>query len=163
MSLPDLVQTTLDFLDTQADGGNWDTNNAPHPTLIDGDEMRFHSDDSRARSPHPRDANLLTVDSTPTTQNEPIGTSFQYRTQAGVRVFLESMHADGGGQVADKDAFDTIVSEARRALMVDRVYPVGTFTHMIIQDENDRSPEVDPADYFRYEFDLRYIGFEDLP
>lgn len=159
MSLPDFVQTTLDFLDN-----NWDTNNAPKPTLIDGDEMRDNADNSRAKSVTPLEQNLITVDSAPTTQNEPIGTSFQYRTEAGATVYVEGYHADGGGQLADKDAFDAIVGESRRALMEDRVYPVGSFTHMRIENENDRSAE-DPMDanYFRYEYDLIYVGFEDLP
>ena len=162
MSNPDFVQTTLDFLQTQADGGNWDTNNAPHPTLIDGDEMRLNSDDSRAYNVDSLKDTLLTVDSTPTGQNEAIGTGFQFRSRFGVRVFIEGYHEDGGGPLADKDAFDSIVGEARRAILVDRVYPVGTYNWLTIEDENDRSPDL-KANAFRYEFDVWYNGYEDLP
>lgn len=159
MTLPDFVQETLDLLDA-----NWDTNNfSPKPTLIDGDEMRRNSDDSRAKGITPLEENLVTVDAAPTGQNDPIGTEFDFRIQHGATVYCEAYHTDGGGQIADKDAFNSMVGEARRAILEGREFPVGDMTHLTIQDENDRSAAEGDAHYFRYEFDCLYTGFETLP
>lgn len=159
MSNPDYVQEVLDYLDT-----NWDTNNfSPKPRLIDGDEMRDDSDGSRARNADPLKTNLITVNSDPTGQNEPIGTEFDYRHEFGVTVICEGYHVDGGGQVADKDEFNSLVGEARRAILTERGFPVGTDTHLTIRDENDASASQGDAHYFRYDFDTWFVGFEALP
>jgi hypothetical protein len=160
MSLPDFVQEVLDYLDT-----NWDTTNfSPKPTLVDGDEMRLNSG-GRARETDVMNENIITVDSAPTGTNTPIGTEYDHDIRRGVSVEIEAYHVDAGGQVADKDAFNSIVSEARRAILLERTYPVVPMTHLAIEQEDDNSPAQshNDANYFRYLFDVWFEGYEDLP
>lgn len=160
MSRPDFVQETLDYLDS-----NWDTSNFdPKPTLVDGDEMRLY-DGGRARSLDVLNRNIITVDSGPTGTNTAIGTEFDFQIRYGAGVQIEGYHEDGGGQLADKDAFDSLVAEARRAILAERTFPVGNITHLTIEQENDDSPAEshNDANYFRYLFDVWFEGYESLP
>jgi len=160
MSNPDVVQHTLDLL-----SNNWDTNNySPVPTLIDGDEMRLNSG-GRARETDVMNTNIITVNSGPETTNEAIGTEFDFRVRLGTSVEIEGYHEDGGGQITDKDDFDSLVTEARRAILLDREFPVGDLTWLTIESENDLSSAEthNKANYFRYTFDVWYMGYESLP
>lgn len=161
MALPDFVQEVLDYLDT-----NWNTSNFdPQPTLVDGDEMRLYSG-GRARSLDVVNENIVTVDSQPTGENTPVGTEFDYRVRRGVTVQIEGYHQDSGGQITDKDGFDSLVTETRRAILVERTFPGVTtdyqLTDLSVEDENDLSPD-GKADYFRYTFDVWFEGYEELP
>lgn len=161
MSLPDFVQKTLDYIDS-----NWKTANySPKPTLIDGDEMRLYSG-GRARDTDVVNTNIVTADSGPTGTNTAIGTGYKHKVRYGVGISIEGYHQDGGGQIADKDDFDSLKDEVRRTILVERSFPsnLSDITHLTIEQENDLSPEspVD-ANYFRYEFDVWFEGYEDLP
>lgn len=162
MTFPDIVQSELDYLDS-----NWNTNNySPKPTLIDGDEMRLYSG-GRARSVDVANTNVITVDSAPTTTSEIIGSEYDLKVRAGVTVSIEGYHQDGGGQIADKDDFDSLRAEAYRAgFEAERKTPSGLsgYSHLEVPDINDLSPEspVD-ANYFRVEYDVIFVGFETLP
>lgn len=159
MSNPDYVQEVLDYLST-----NWNTTNfSPQPRLIDGDEIRDDADDSRAAGATPLESNIITVDSEPTGQNEAIGTEFDYSHQFGAHVKCEAYHADGGGQITDKDAFDSMWGESRRAILTERKFPVGDDTYLTIEDEDDGSSGAGDAHYFIYEYDVWFHGFETLP
>jgi len=162
MSLPNFVQATLDSLNN-----NWDTNNfSPQPTLINGDDMTLNSG-GRARSIDVVNENVITVDSSPEGNDEPIGTEYDFDIQHGVNVQVEGYHADGGGQLADKSDFNDMYGEARRAILVDRTFPTSSneMRHLILTNENDlsRDESVSDANYFRYTFDVLYYGYETLP
>lgn len=163
MALPDFVNETLTFLDT-----NWNTSNAPKPVLIDGDEMRRFDNDQRAKSEAAYNENLLTVDASPPGTNTPLGTEYDHAIRHGVSVEIEAYHTDGGGQVADKDAFDNITTEAQRSLLVNRTYPLASageygIKDLFIEEVNDESAASGDAHYFRYMYTVWYEGFEDLP
>ena len=162
MTVPDVVQRTLDYIDS-----NWNTNNySPQPTLIDGDDMHLDASGDRARSTDLVNTNVVTVDASPAGTNEPIGTEYDHRIRYGANVTIEAYHTDGGGQVADKDEFNTLVTEVRRTILAERTWPSNTtgITHLAIEEENDLSADgpVDDANYFRYEFDVWFEGFESL-
>jgi hypothetical protein len=160
MSRPDFVQEVLDYLD-----GNWQTGNFdPQPALVDGDEMRLYSG-GRARSLDVLNQNIITADSGPTVTNTAIGTEYDFDVRAGVGIQIEGYHADDGGQVSDKDEFNSLVSEARRAILSERTYPVGSYHTLKIEQENDDSPAAshNDANYFRYLFDVWFEGYESLP
>ena len=157
MSNPDYVQEVLDYLQ------NWDTNNfSPKPRLIDGDEMRDDDTGNRARNADVIDENIITVTSEPTTQNEPIGTEFDYRHEAGATMRIEGYHVDGGGQLADKDEFNSLITEARRLVHANRTFPVSDDTWLELRDENDNSSQQGDAHYFVWTADVIFHGFEDL-
>jgi hypothetical protein len=171
MALADFTNEVLTYLDVPANGGNWDLGNfSPHPTLIDGDEESYFDGGIQGRASD-ADATtdlLITVDNAPTGTNEPIGTEFQFRIFRGVRVVIEAYHEDGatqGDQVADKDEFDSMVGEARRAILNERSFPVSgagfNMTDLRIENEADGSPTDGDAHYFRYEFEVWFRGFED--
>lgn len=160
MAQPDYVQEVLDYL-----SDNWNTSNfSPTPTFVDGDEMRIDGTGARAKALSAVEENIITVDSEPTAQGEPIGTEFDFRMEAGATVVCEGYHVDGGGQLADKDAFDSMVGEARRAILTERKFPVGELTWLTLENENDLSAqEPQDANYFRFTFDVIFHGFETLP
>lgn len=157
MAIPDFVNETLSILDT-----NWNTSNASKPTLIDGDSMIDHPDGNRTRGVEVLSENVLTVDSSPPATIEAAGVGYDtLDIRYGVGIQVEGYHADGGGEVADKDEFDSIVGEARRALYEDRKRPFDDITTMFIETERDESPtQPQDADYFRYEFDVWYEGYD---
>lgn len=163
MTLPDFVNETLTYLDT-----NWNTTNTAKGVFIDGDEMRRFDNDERAKSESAINEKLITVDSSPTGTGEAIGTEYDRAVRFGAGVDIEGYHTDGGGQFADKDAFDTFVTEAKTAILTNRTSPPTSsgeygFTHLAIEEESDESPTAGDAHYFRYLFDVWFYGFEDLP
>ena len=122
MALPDFVNETLTFLDT-----NWNTSTIAKPTLIDGDEMRDFNDDSRAKAVDVENENIVTVNSEPTGTNTPLGTEYDHEVRYGVNVRVEGYHADGSsGGITDKDEFDTLKGETRRSILVNRSFPVSS-------------------------------------
>lgn len=162
MSLPDFVNETLAFIDT-----NWNTSNySPKPTLIDGDEMRDFNDDTRTKGVDVINTNVVTVDASPTGTAEPAGLEYDRRIRFPVNIQVEGYHTDGGGEVADKDDFDSLTTEVKRTVFTERVRPtnVTDIQWLEINQENDLSAEQGDAHYFRYEFDMVYVGYErDLP
>lgn len=170
MALGDFTKEVLTYLDVPGNGGNWDTTNfSPHPTLIDGDEESIYDNGIQGRASDAdavRDI-LITVDNAPTGENQAIGTGYDNEFRRGVRVVLEGYHQDGGGQFTDKDEFDSMVTESRRAIYANRTYPITTSDFaakdLFIENEADGSPTDGDAHYFRYEYEVWFEGFETLP
>lgn len=179
MALPDFTQTVIDYLTNgTASNNNWLTANYdPQPTLVDADEWRRDSDDKRIKGVELTQANAITVDSSPTGTKEAIGTEFDHKVRFGTAVTVEALHAEGGGEVDDKDDFDSLVTEAQRAILANRTRPPVSsgqygFTHLDIEEVSDESPtgvehahvaDLGEANHFSTEFTVWFYGFEDLP
>lgn len=158
MTLPDFVEKTLDFLDS-----NWNTSRVAKPVLIDGDEMTYYANDTFAKETSAVNTAIITADSSPTGTNEILGDDYDLRVRRGVGIDIEGYHDGGGGTVTDKDEFNTIVDEARQAIYTNRTFPADGMKDLMIEQEDDLSPTQGDAYYFRYTFDVWWEGFEDLP
>jgi len=101
---------------------------------------------------------------------EPAGTTYENRIETIVGVRVEGLHHDEYGHVdsdgTDGVPFDELVGRLRRAALADRCYPdVGrantTYQTLFIQNE---APDLAAySDYYRYDFEIRFKGYEDLP
>jgi len=102
----------------------------------------------------------------------PIGTEFDHQIDTVVGVRIEGLSGTGGtyGHIDpagnDGVVWSDLVNDIRRELMAGRTFPDAgratvSFTDVTITNESDQSS--DYADYYRYDFDLRFDGFEALP
>lgn len=106
--------------------------------------------------------------------SSPIGTEFDLDVERIVSVRVEGLrrgdhygHVDPDGQ--DGVVFDDdtgLVADLQAALQAEREWPDvprdgTTYTHLLLEGYGMRSVEY--ADYHRYDFDVLFDGFEDLP
>lgn len=101
---------------------------------------------------------------------EPSGTRYENQIETIVGIRVEGLHHDEWGHV-DPDGndgipFDILVDRIRRATLADRSYPaVGrpntSYHTLFIQNEAPQSDNF--ADYYLYEYEIRFKGYENLP
>lgn len=154
-----LVETVLSWLD------NWDETNAPKPTLIDRDDAESESWQGRKVSYDLTRNHAASVASTPDRITTPVGTNYDHRVEDGVNVRLEGAHTDEHGTIADGDAWQAVVDEARRLVLAERItFPTvnGVDYHSVLID-NEANRSAQHKDYFAAEFDVVFRGFEELP
>ncbi len=108
------------------------------------------------------------------TSTSPIGTEFDLEVERVVTVRVEGMlrgdefgHVDPNGEDAVKFGDDDgLVADLQAALWAERQWPAvpraGTeYTHLLVRDYGPRLDEY--SDYYRYDFEVLFDGFEDLP
>jgi len=153
--------------------GNWDTNNAPKPTIVDRDDAEWPSGSHRSVDFELPDDNRISVASSPERITSAIGTEYDHRVEDAANVRIEAAHEDavdfpGDSDtpgVADAQAFQSIVDEAQRVILSERTsFPSagGVDYHTVLVD-SEASFTTDRRDYYRYEFDVVFRGFEALP
>lgn len=154
-----LVEQVLSWL------GNWGQNNAPQPTFIDRDDATSAGFNGRRVSYDLTDSHVVSVASSPERQTTAIGTEYDHRVEDAVNVRLEGAHTDEHGTIADAQEWQAIVAEAKRVIMVERTsYPRVNgvdYNSVLLGTENSRSANY--KDYYRYEFDILFRGYEELP
>jgi hypothetical protein len=162
-----LVETVLNWL------GNWDGTNAPQPTLIDRDDAESTSFAGRRVAWDLTEDNVLSVASTPERQTEAIGTEYDHRVEDAVSVRIEAAHQDAAdfpgdsiaAGVSDSVAFQAIVDEAKRTILTERTsFPSanGVDYHTVLL-EGEQNLAAEQKDYYRYDFDVVFRGYETLP
>jgi len=139
----------------------------------------------RERTGELKEANYVGVASADKSSS-PIGTEFDLDVERIVSVRVEGLHhsewghvdpfgygegdyGDGGYGVNQGVRFDDdtgLVADLIAALQTEREWPDvpregTTFTHLLVQSFGPRSVEY--ADYYRYDFDVLFDGFEELP
>lgn len=110
-------------------------------------------------------AALVSIDPTP------IGTEYDHRIQAVVGVRIEGAHHSEFGHIDPDDVdgvpWDELRDTVREAILEEREYPPvsgrsdTTYTHILELNPNDSSSEY--ADYYRFDADYAFVGYEDLP
>jgi len=155
-----LVETVLSWL------AGWNSTNAPEPALVDRDDAESSSWNNRQITDDLDDQHVAGVASTPDRITTPIGTEYDHRVEDGVSVRIEGARGgDEWGTIADADEFQSIIDEAKRLVLAERTsYPTvnGVNYHTVVL-ENEQNLSTDHADYFRYDFDVIFRGFEELP
>lgn len=105
-----------------------------------------------------------------TRTTSPIGTEYDHDLQTAVGVRIEAAHHSEWGKVDPSGdngvPFDEIVQGVRAAILQEREFPSPErgnteYTHLALANDQDRS--ADYADYYRYDFDVLFEGFETLP
>lgn len=145
--------------------GNWNTNNAAKPTLIDRDDSESASFSSRKVSYDLTDNHAASVASTPEKQTTAIGTEYDHRIEDAVSVRLEGAHTDQFGTISDAGTWQDVIDEARRVILTERTtYPTvnGVDYHTVLLD-NETNLSSNHKDYFRYDFDVIFRGYDTLP
>jgi len=155
-----LVEHVLGWLE------NWNTNNAAKPTLIDRDDSTSAAFAGRRVSHDLTDNHAVSVASSPDRQTTAIGTEYDHRVEDGVNVRLEGAHVDEHGTIADSQEWQSIAAEAKRATIGEErtSFPTvnGVDYHtVLLGDENNRSANY--KDYYRYDFDILFRGYDELP
>jgi len=154
-----LVEHVLGWLE------NWNTSNAPRPTLIDRDDATSAAFAGRRVSHDLTDNHVVSVASSPTRQTTAIGTEYDHRVEDGVNVRVEGAHIDEHGTIAGSQEWQTVVAEAKRVTIGEEraSFPTvnGVDYHtVLLGDENNRSPNY--KDYYRYDFDIVFRGYDEL-
>ena len=162
-----LVEQVISWL------GNWDQNNVQQPVFVDRDDAESASFNGRRVSFDLTEDNVISVASTPERITTPIGTEYDHRVEDGVNVRIEAAHADAadfpGGSVTagvrDSVTFQAIVDEAKRVILAERTsYPtVNDVDYHTVAINNESNRAARAKDYFRYDFDVIFRGYETLP
>lgn len=155
--MPDLVQWTLDTLDSSWSTANYD----PKPTLIDQRDTDRVNKNGRSMVADLAENNAVGVGSQPDTEYTPSGTYDNARVDAAVSIRIEAVHEDEWGNVADAADFRALVGEVKRILWADRSYPVGDYYVLEIATESDLSTQ--HKDYYRVDLTVEFRGYESLP
>lgn len=161
MPHPDFVVATLKLLDS-----NYVTANTAidvTPTLINREIDRTYPDGDTVTG---RDlATELVVevrDDGP--RYEPIGSAYNHRVTAPVNVRVETASELANGPLpATASAWRSVWLEVRRAVLVDRVYPLADTKITDIRLTTTSSGADDGQEYYRKDLEFEYQGNEELP
>lgn len=154
----ELVEQVLTWLN------NWNTANAAKPTIIDRDNSDSASFNERKVAYDLTDNHAISVSSSPSRTTTAIGTGYDHRVTDAVNCRIEGAHTDQWGTIADASAFQTIIDEAERVILTERTsFPTvnGIDYHSVIL-RNGTNLSADEKDYFRYDVDVVFEGYEDL-
>ena len=101
---------------------------------------------------------------------DPIGTEYDHDVEATVSARLEAAHLSEYGAIdpagVDGVPFDELRDRVRAAILAERTFPsVGrsdtSYTHLRLENETNVSG--DEGDYYRYDVDIVFEGYEELP
>jgi len=144
--------------------------------VFDGDGAIDLSQSTRQNTEQLRDSNVIGAAVTGTDE-QPIGTEFDLQKETAVSLRVEGLSADEWGYVdseatyppasdADSVPWHEFTRDLRRAVYAGRKFPqVGeqstNYTHLTV--ENVVPDASAYHDYYRFEADVRFDGFEILP
>lgn len=141
---------------------------------VDRDDSDILEGNIRSRTGELKDANYVGA-GTASVARTPIGTEFDNRVERVIGVRIEGLHVDQWGHVDpggvegipfDDGSGSSLVDRLQTALNTEREFPgVGrsgtTYTTLYV--ENDAPQSTQYRDYYRYDFDARFVGYETLP
>lgn len=106
---------------------------------------------------------------------EPVGSEYDYRVETTVSIRFEGTTSQSGewGRVDSAAHFEQLVRYAQHAIAVERSYPtvedvdddpIGSVAyHTISPPENETDLSEDADDYFRRDWEHRFIGYANQP
>ena len=168
----ELVDITIGFLrDNWGYGaspyGYGSYGSVPQPVIIDRDDAESQDFLGRKVQWDLADDNAISVSASPDRVTEPMGTGYNYKVEDGVNIRIEAAHEDHWGHVADADEFEALVGTAEAAILVEREFPYpnpdGKAHYHTLVTRNATNRSSDEKDYFRYDFDVFFRGYEELP
>ncbi len=167
----DWVLQTIDDYFSYGGAGYGETAFGGEPGLkrVDRDESELLEGNIRSRQADLQEANYVGA-TLADRSTEPIGTEFDLLVEATVGLRIEGLHHSEWGNIDQNDEdgvpFDELVDDIQQALWSEREFPnVGrdnTNYHSLYL-ENYAPQSAQFADYYRYDFDVRLTGHEELP
>jgi hypothetical protein len=161
------VELVTGWLETEWNPANYPgTYGGDVPTIIDGDDSASQSFEGREVAYDLSKNNAVVVSSTPTRQNDSIGTEFDYRFEDGVAIEAVGLHADEWGHVTGSAEFRALYQEVRRIVHNHRVWPdrnPGGSQHsdkLYLADESNNSSQY--GDLYVWNATAATRGFEEL-
>lgn len=138
-------------------------------TRIDRDNAQFFESGLRSRTKELKRSNYVGA-GLRTRNTDPAGFSYEQQLDAIVPVKLAGMHVSEFGHIdpdgSDGIPWDDLVQGVRDAVLTDRDFPPITrpnTTYHTVFEENGTDRSSSYANYYAYEFDLRFRGYETLP
>jgi len=142
---------------------------APPLKRVDRDDSEILEDNIRSRTGELQEANFVgaTLASQAPT---PIGTEYDHAIETTVGLRIEGLHVDEWGYVdpdgQDAPPFQHLTTAIRDALLTARTYPAagrsGVDYHTLFF-ENSSPQSSDWEDYYRFDVDVVFRGYETLP
>jgi len=139
---------------------------------IDRDEPKILETGERTRSLELEEWNAIGASRT-NREATPVGSEYDYRVETTISLRLEGLHADEWGNVASSADFEQLVRYVQHAVSVERSYPtvedvdqdgIGSVAyHTISPPENETDLSADDRDYFRRDWEYRFIGYANQP
>ncbi|MDF9748363.1 hypothetical protein [Natrinema salsiterrestre] len=105
----------------------------------------------------------------------PVGDEYNHRVETTVSIRFEGMTSQSGefGHIDSSDHFEKLVRYAQHAIAQERSYPtvedvdddpIGSVAyHTISPPENEEDLSVEDEDYFRRDWEHRFIGYANQP
>lgn len=143
---------------------------ADHPLKrVDRDESKILKGSIQTQTAELQSANYVGA-TLADIASDPIGTEYDHDREAVVGVRIEGLdhseygHIDPGG--SNGVPFDDLVHDIREAILSGRAFPDAgrtgvSYTHLELQNEAPQSSNY--ADYYRYDADVVFHGYEELP
>lgn len=152
---------------------NWPGDTFPDDLArIDRDEPEILETGERRRSLELERWNGIGV-SRSNRDPQPVGDEYNHRVETTLSFRLEGLHAIERGNVDSADHFEQLVRYAQHAISVERSYPtvedvdadpIGSVAyHTISPAENETDLSGDNGDYFRRDWEHRFIGYANQP
>jgi len=158
-----LVEWTIATIAENWDPGNYD----PQPELINRDDSELHSSGKRDTTHDLAEANAVGVGYTDA-DKQVSGWEYDFDLDDVISIRVEAVHEDEWGHVAGDDDFRRLREEVQRCLYVERQWPIPPadgrddwYRTLVFRSATPRNAEW--ADYYRYDFDVGFLGREDLP
>jgi hypothetical protein len=153
-----LVEKTQSWL------GDWNDTEVPMPDLVDRDDAQSDQFLGRQVAGDLKHNAILSISSSYEPQETPIGTEYNLRVRDGVNVRLEGAHVEQRGTITDGTMFSDMVDEAKR-LIRNHKHPEetinGRYYHTVVI--LNQVPRLhNHKDYYRYDFDVEFRGYENL-
>jgi len=152
-------------------GGYGETAFGGEPTLkrVNRDRSEVLEGSIRTREADLQDANYVGA-ALADRSSEALGTEFNLRVETIVGIRVEGLHHTEYGFIDEDDEegvpFDELVDDIKQAIWSERSFPdVGRedtqYHTLYIENEAPRSAEY--SDYYRYDADVRLVGYRTLP
>lgn len=140
----------------------------PPLTLVDRNNARDEAD-QRGVTEDLQDTNVVSIASVDEATT-PIGTEYDHDIEHVAGVRIEGLHESEWGHIdPDADAgaaWDSLSRFVRRAILRARTFPKAKRPNVDYTDlrlSNHAPQSQDYADYYRYDVDVIFDGFEELP
>lgn len=135
---------------------------------VNRDDSRILEQDVRSIQGELQDANYVGV-SYASRSTSPVGAEYDHEVETTVNVRVTGLHCSEYGWVDSSGqegiAFEELVSRTQEALLAERTWPAAgsesvSYTHLEIADYNPGMSAY--ADYYQYDYDVTFHGFEEL-
>ncbi|MDQ2052842.1 hypothetical protein RBH26_20585 [Natronolimnohabitans sp. A-GB9] len=139
---------------------------------INRDEPKILETGERTRSVELSNTNAIGA-SLSSRDPTPVGAEYNHRVETTISIRFEGLHVSEFGHIKSPAHFEQLVRYAQHAIAQERSYPtvgdvdddpIGSVAyHTISPPENETDLSDDNRDYFRRDWEYRFIGYSNQP